>query len=183
MEDFERMTTELAPAGRGWHWMLGYGIVSVIIGLLALLAPVAATLASALVVGIFLILAGVSALLMAFAARGHETNGYAVLFGILSLIIGILIWWAPAAGAFSLTLLIVTWLVLRGGLEIAWSMKLQRHRTWMFVLGLINLLLALLVIFTLPLSALTLPGYILGISFLITGINAIVWALSHRKPA
>jgi uncharacterized membrane protein HdeD (DUF308 family) len=41
----------------------------------------------------------------------------------------------------------------------------------------------LLVLWSLPFSALTLPGYILGISFLFGGVPAILGGLAHRKGA
>ncbi len=53
----------------------------------------------------------------------------------------------------------------------------------MIALGVVNILLALFVLATLPLSAMTLPGYILGLSFLFGGITAIASALDHKKGA
>jgi uncharacterized membrane protein HdeD (DUF308 family) len=51
----------------------------------------------------------------------------------------------------------------------------------MIVLGIVNLVLAAIVLATLPWSALTLPGYVLGISFLLGGATSIGAALAHRK--
>jgi len=43
--------------------------------------------------------------------------------------------------------------------------------------------LAVIVLATLPWSALTLPGYVLGISFLFGGVTSVASALAHKKGA
>jgi uncharacterized membrane protein HdeD (DUF308 family) len=53
----------------------------------------------------------------------------------------------------------------------------------LIALGIINVLLALFILATVPFSALTLPGYILGISFIFGGVTSITAAADHRKGA
>ncbi len=53
----------------------------------------------------------------------------------------------------------------------------------MIALGVLNLLLAGFIVATVPASALTLPGYVLGISLLFGGVTAITAGLAHRKGA
>ena len=89
--------------------------------------------------------------------------------------------WILAYGI--LTLLVAIWLGVRGVMELAFGARLRRGRGWMIALGIVNILLALYVFATLPLSALALPGFILGISFLLGGVTAIVAASSHRQGA
>src|SRR3546814_17649858 len=84
-------------------------------------------------------------------------------------------------GALSLTLLVVFWLGLRGLLELAWAIRSPAHRGWMIALGILNLLLALLVLATISWSSMTLPGYILGLSFLFAGVAEVPRALAPRK--
>ena len=60
---------------------------------------------------------------------------------------------------------------------------MKRSRGMMIGLGIVNILLALFVLATLPLSAMTLPGYILGISFLLGGVASITSGLNHKKGA
>jgi uncharacterized membrane protein HdeD (DUF308 family) len=47
----------------------------------------------------------------------------------------------------------------------------------------VNVLLALIILATISWTALTLPGYILGISFLFAGIVEVTRASHHRKGA
>lgn len=169
--------------GAGWGWILIYGIVSVLFGFAAFVWPFAATLAVTLVIGTFFIVSGVFSVAAGVFGRGHDGRAYAVLFGLLSLVIGCIMVFEPVSGAVSLTLLVAIWLGVRGVMEVALGVRF-RWRRWLFViLGVINLLLAGYVVATLPWSALSLPGFILGISFLFGGFASIDQALAHRKGA
>ena len=171
------------PMGAGWGWILAYGLLSVVIGLCAFAWPFAATYAATLIIGAFLIAAGAVSIASGLFAKGHDANGYAIGFGTLSLVIGLVIAFNPVSGAISLTLLVAIWLGVRGVMELGFGARLRRGRGLMIVLGVVNILLALYVFATLPLSALALPGFILGISFLFGGVTSIVSALAHRKGA
>lgn len=172
-----------APAGAGWGWILAYGVVSVLLGLAAFAWPFAATLAATLVIGAFFIAAGIVSVGAGVFGKGHEGRGYAIGFGVLSLVVGLLMAFEPATGAFSLTLMVAVWLGIRGALEIGLGVRFRRGRGLMVALGVINILLAIYVLATLPWSALTLPGFILGISFLFGGVTSIVSAIHHRRGA
>ena len=174
--------TAMPPVvGAGWGWMLGYGVLSALLGLAAFAWPFAATMAATLVIGAFFIAAGAVSIAAGIFGRGHDGRGYAIGFGLVSLVIGCIMAFEPATGALSLTLLVTVWLAVRGAMEIVWGSRMRRGKGMMIALGIINLILAAFVLATLPFSALTLPGYILGISFLFGGIASITSALAHKK--
>lgn len=170
-------------AGAGWAWILAYGVLSILLGVLAFLNPFAATYAATLVVGAFFVAAAVVSLAAGWAGRGHEGRGYAIGFGILSLVVGLLMAFNPVSGAVSLTVMVAIWLGVRGAMEIGLGARFRRGRGLMIALGIVNLLLAIYVFATLPWSAATLPGYILGISFVFGGVTSVASALNHRKGA
>lgn len=170
-------------AGAGWGWILTYGIVSLVFGVLAFLNPFTATYAATLVIGSFFIAAGILSIAAGVASKGHEGRGYTFGFGILSLIVGLLMAFNPISGALSLTLMVAIWLGVRGVLEIGLGARFNRGRGMMILLGLVNVLLAIYVFATLPLSSLTLPGFILGISFILGGVASASSALIHKKGA
>lgn len=74
--------------GAGWAWILGYGVLSAVLGVFAFLAPFSATLAATLVVGAFLTATGVMALAAGLIGRGHHHRPYKVLLGVLSIAVG-----------------------------------------------------------------------------------------------
>lgn len=169
--------------GQGWGWIMAYGIVSALLGIAAFLWPFAATYAATVVIGALFFLAGVFSIAAGLFGHGSEGRAYAMLFGVLSVIVGAIMVLEPMTGAVSLTLMVAVWLAVRGALEIYWGLRLRRRRGLMIALGAINLLLAAFILATVPWSALTLPGFILGISFLFGGATAIAAAADHRKGA
>ncbi|MBN8849844.1 MULTISPECIES: DUF308 domain-containing protein [unclassified Sphingomonas] len=170
----------LSTRGIGWGWLLAYGIVNLILGAFAIAMPVPATFAATLVIGAYLIAAGLFSLLAGIFGQGHEGRGYAILLGVISLIGGGIMVIEPATGALSLTLLLALWLIARGVLELAWGFRFRRRRGLMIALGVINLLLAAYIFYAMPISALTLPGIVLGVSFLFSGATWVLFALDHR---
>jgi len=168
-------------AGAGWGWILAYGILSAVLGIAAFVWPVPATFAATLVIGAFFIAAGALSIGAGLFGRGHEGRAYQIGFGLLSVVIGGILAFEPATGALSLTLLVAVWLGVRGAMELGFGFRMRRGKGAMIALGLIDVILAIVVLATLPWSALTLPGFILGISFLFGGIAAISSALAHKK--
>lgn len=185
MTDRRAFTDPLSTpaAGAGWGWILGYGVLSLVLGVLAFLNPFAATYAATLVIGSFFIAAGLVSVVSGVVGKGHDGRGYAIGFGLLSLVIGLVMAFNPMTGALSLTLMVAVWLGVRGALEIGLGTRFRRGRGLMIALGVVNILLAIYVLATLPWSALTLPGFVLGISFVFGGVAAVAAGLNHKKGA
>ena len=101
----------------------------------------------------------------------------------------------PGAGYFSISNLVIGWLVLRGLLILAMTRRVEpsRSRMWLAITGMTDVILALVLIAGLPVSNLvvTLFGptreivarfaWILAASFAVTGIAQVAIALSQRK--
>lgn len=177
----EPLLDETRPIGAGWGWLMAYGILSLILGLAMFAWPFSATFAATLVTGIFFILAGIASIAAGIMGGAREGRTYAILFGLVSLFIGAIMIFDPVTGAISLTLAVAVWLGVRGIMEFLWGVRFSRHRGWMIALGVINVLLALFILASISWTALTLPGAILGISFVFAGIVEIMRASNHRS--
>lgn len=177
----ETTIDDTRPAGAGWGWLMAYGVLSLFFGFLAFVWPFSATFAAAIVIGVFFLIAGIASIAAGVMAGAREGRLYAILFGIVSLFIGAIMAFDPLSGALSLTLVVAIWLGVRGVMEFLWGVRFARHRGWMIALGIVNIVLALLILATISWTALTLPGYILGISFLFAGIVEVSRASNHRK--
>ena len=169
--------------GAGWGWIMAYGVVSVVLGIAAFVFPYAATFAATVTIGVLFFVSGVFAIAAGLFGHGAESRGYSVLFGILSVVVGALMVMEPVTGAISLTLTVAVWLGARGALELWWGLKMRRRRGMLIALGAVNVLLAVFIAMTVPWSALTLPGFVLAISFLFGGVAALTAAGDHRKGA
>ncbi len=76
---------------RLWHFVGAAGLA-------AFLFPVPATLAATLVIGAFFIASGIVSIGAGIFGKGHEGRGYAIGFGLVSLIIGLVMAFEPATG-------------------------------------------------------------------------------------
>lgn len=78
----------------GWHKVLEVvlGIIYVVAGIFVLLVPVAALLALTLFLASLLLVYGIFALVLAFRMRPHRGWGWVLFDGIITILLGILIW-------------------------------------------------------------------------------------------
>ncbi len=175
------------PAGAGWGWLMAAGVIAVLLGVASLIWPFPATYAATLVVATLLMVIGVTMISTGALGRGHGRETYLIVFGILSLVVGLYLAFYPLSGAVTLTVVIAIWLGARGIVELIAGSRLARGpkggRGLLLGLGAINVILAVIIITTMPWSALTLPGTLLGISLLLGGIGEIRAASLHRVGA
>jgi uncharacterized membrane protein HdeD (DUF308 family) len=173
-------TTHAAP-GSGWGWLLASGLAAIVLGAFALLFPFPATYAATVVVATLFLVMGAFALVGAAQGRGHERRGFLIVYGILAIIAGALIFLFPISGAVALTMVATAWIAARGVLEIAAGVRSPKRRWPWILLGVVNLILAAMVWLHLPWAALALPGVLLGVSLLMSGMAEVMAALAHKR--
>ena len=125
------------------------------------------------------------ALHVAFAWRGHGAAGvlWEILVGFAYGAIGIFLLRHPVVELASLTLAVAIYLFVEAILEfVLWfQLRTSPARGWLFVDGIITLLLALMIGSTWPSSAGWVIGTLVGISMFFSGISRLVPSLSHRR--
>jgi len=172
----------------GDHWR-AYAIqggLMALAGFLALLAPLVATLASAVLFGWILLVFGVVGLVSSFRMRGAVGFWSGLLVSALALVLGVLIVLDPFAGAVTLTTLLAIYFLLSGMamLSLAFAFRPSTGRFWWPALaGVLNVALALLLVVGLPGTALWASGVFLGISLLSSGLGLLFAALDARSAA
>ena len=100
-----------------WKLFLIEGIVLVILGLAAVMLPLIATLATAILVGWVFLLSGIIGLAATFRMRHAPGFWWSLLSGIIGIAAGIVLLRWPLSGALSLTLVLTIFLVLDGRLQ------------------------------------------------------------------
>jgi uncharacterized membrane protein HdeD (DUF308 family) len=110
---------------RSWPFVLAVGIVSLVAGVLTLVWPGATVLALVIVLGVFLLIAGVTEIGWAIAERHTEGWGLILFRGIVDLIAGIVVLAWPAATALVLALLLAAWLLVYAAMTLWYA---YRHR-------------------------------------------------------
>ncbi|MEX6506363.1 HdeD family acid-resistance protein [Jiella sp. M17.18] len=167
-----------------WKSYAFQGGLMIVVGILAILAPFVATLASTLFFGWLLIFGGIVGAISAFRANGAPGFFSSILLAILAVVLGAVIIYDPLAGAVTLTWALAAFFLLSGifNLSIASALRASTGRFWLIVIsGVVDIVLAAYLIFGLPGTAVWAVGLFLGISFLTSGFGLLFSALDARN--
>jgi uncharacterized membrane protein HdeD (DUF308 family) len=169
---------EAEPGVPARGWQLGCGVLLVVVGVLALLMPGIAALATALFLAWLLILGGVFEIAYAIQTRARRGFGWKLASGVLTLLLGIAIAVVPLAGVASLALLVGGFLLAGGIARTMLALHLRPLDGWGWVLfdGLLSIALAILIVLGWPQSSLAIIGLLTGFSLLFSGVWRIVLA-------
>lgn len=165
-----------------WKWYAFQGALFIVVGILALLAPFAATLATTIFFGWLLLIGGVIGVVSAIRERNAPGFWSNLLLAALTAILGALILWNPLAGTITLAWILATFLLLSGVLNftMASAFRGTARYWWVIASGILDILLALFLILFLPATAPLAVGVFVGISFLSSGFALLFAAMSAR---
>lgn len=168
---------------RSWVWLAVLAVISLVGGVLALLNPFAATIAAVLLAGWAFILIGAVQLVQAFQVQGWGGFMWALLLGVLTLVVGVALIANPLAGTISLTLLVAVLLLFTGVVKLFYAFSLRPVSGWGWVLfsGAVSLLLGVLILADFPVSAAAILGILLGVELLSNGVLFLFVALGLRR--
>lgn len=177
------MTVHEEGMRKSWIWMAVLAVISLIGGVLALFNPFAATLAATMMAGWVFALLGIVQIFQAFQVQGWGGFIWALLFGLLSLIVGGSLIFNPLAGMISLTLLVAVLFIATGVVKILYSFSLRPVTGWGWVLfsGLVSLVLGVMILADFPASAASILGILLGVELISNGVLFLFVALGLRN--
>jgi uncharacterized membrane protein HdeD (DUF308 family) len=182
----ERIGQAVAQAVRD-HWVLFLieGIVLVVLGVLAILVPMVASIAVAILIGWLFFISGVVGLITTFMMRNAPGFWWSLLSAVLGIIAGIILFGWPILGAISLTLVLTAFFIIEGVASIMYALEHKKELTgrwaWMLVSGIVDLLLAFVILTGLPGTAVWALGLLVGINMLFGGTSLIAMALHARS--
>jgi uncharacterized membrane protein HdeD (DUF308 family) len=172
---------ELNALRGNWSWFVLLGIALIVLGVIALGSVVIASLATALTIGMLILLAGIAETVGAFWCRGWSGFFLHLLSGLLSIVIGVMFLRAPVGALLALTLLVACFLMVGGIFKIVGALS-YRFGAWGWALasGIIDLILGVMIWQEWPASALWVIGLFLGINLIFRGFNWIALGLALR---
>ena len=171
------------------HWVLFLieGIVLLILGAIAVIIPPIATLAVTIFLGWLILISGVIGLITTFWMRHAPGFWWSLLSAILGIIVGIMLLASPVIGALSLTFVLIAFFLIEGAVTIMFALDHKRELSgqwgWMLVSGIIDLVLAAMILAGLPSTAAWAIGLLVGINMIFGGAALIAMALHARKAA
>lgn len=168
---------------RTWRWwtIALRGLVAIAFGILAMFAPGAAFLSLVLLFGVYAIIDGVLALVL--ASRRVQPHGALIARGIVSIAAGVVAFVWPGITAFALLLVIAAWAIVAGVLEIvmAIQMRKQLEGEWLLALeGVLSVAFGVLLLLS-PLIGAVVLGLWIGAWALILGGMQVGTALRLRS--
>ncbi len=157
--------------------------VLLVLGLLAIVLPQVATLATVLFIGWLLLIAGIGGIYVAVQGRGvFNWRSMGLLF-LLTTIAGLIMVVRPDAGMRVLTAILAALFLLEGIVYTAVGVQFRQvfpAWKWMVASGVISLLLALSILFGWPASSTIVIGLLVGINFLSSGASLLMLGYAIR---
>jgi uncharacterized membrane protein HdeD (DUF308 family) len=185
-DDLTRLQSEMSATLRE-HWVafLIEGILLVILGLAAMIVPPLASLAVTIFLGWMFLISGIAGLVLTFWARALPGFWWSLLSAVLAIAAGILLLWQPVQGVVTLTIVVGAYFLAEGVATIMYALEHRRELSerwgWLLVAGLMDILIAAIIIIGLPESAGWALGLLVGINLLFGGATMIGMALAARN--
>jgi uncharacterized membrane protein HdeD (DUF308 family) len=165
-----------------------FGVLLGMLGVIAIAAPLAAGVAATMFVGLMVLSRGIMQLYYGIKVR-HWGRRFGTYMGIGSLVVGALsiatgglLMINPVAGVQFLTLMLSLYLVIAGGFEMLHAIEMGAVRGWPFLLltGFLTVLLGIILWRQWPLSGQWAIGVLVGSSFILSGISLAMLGIAAR---
>lgn len=167
-----------------WKAFLIEGILFVILGLAAMVVPPLASLAVTIFLGWMFLISGVAGLVLTFWARQMPGFWWSLLSAVLAIGVGIILLVRPVQGTLTLTIVVGAYFLAEGVTTIMYALEhrrdLSRRWGWLLTAGLMDIIVAGIIIAGLPGSALWAIGLLVGLNLLFGGASLIAMALAAR---
>lgn len=155
------------------------GIIVLLMGMLAMAAPLVAGLSVAMMVGMILIIGGIGQLAFAFkTGKGVFT----IIIGALTVIVGGYMVVKPGEALASLTIFLAIYLIVSGIFEALMALQVKPVRGWGWALfsGILSLLLGVMIWSQFPLSGAWAIGILIGFRLFFSGLSLLMFGFSAR---
>ena len=185
-QDITRLQSEMSAAVREhWKAFLFEGILLSVLGLAAMILPPLASLAVTIFLGWMFLISGVAGLALTFWARGMPGFWWSLVSAVLAIAAGIILLAKPVQGTLTLTIVVGAYFLAEGVATIMYALEHRRELSgrwsWLLVAGLLDILIAAMIITGLPGSAEWAIGLLAGINLLFGGSTLIGVALAARN--
>jgi uncharacterized membrane protein HdeD (DUF308 family) len=168
-----------------WRMFLVEGIILLVLGFAAIVLPPLAGIATTIILGWLFLIGGIVGLVSTFGARHAPGFVWALLSALIAIIAGGVLLWNPLEGLITLTYVLIAFFIADGILMIVLALSHRRALSgrweWMLVNGIIDLVLAAVIIAGLPGALLWALGLLVGIDLVFGGSSMIAMALAARR--
>ena len=171
---------------RSWPWVLAFGILALIAGVITLVWPSVTVYALVFVLGVFLIVAGGAEIGWSIAERHTDGWGFILFRGIVDLIAGVVVLAWPDVTALVLALLLAAWLFVYAAMSLWYAFRHRgdRPHTGHFVAKGIAALVVAVITVAWPGITILVVALVIGFMLLFWGVVLTRFAfVLRRQPA
>jgi uncharacterized membrane protein HdeD (DUF308 family) len=162
---------------------IGWGVVMILLGVLALFLPLATGIGVSIAVGWIIVFGGIAYVASAFSARGAGSFLWRLLIGVVYILGGLYLAFHPGLALASLTLAMALMFFFEGVLEtvLFFQFRTLPGSGWVLFDGLVSLFLAYLIWRPWPGSSIWAIGTILGINLITSGLTRLMYSVAARR--
>ncbi len=172
--------------GKSWKLLLTAGIISVVLGAIAIIVPPLASVTITYLVGILLLIGAVAYVAEAISRGSTGHRIWSAVLAVAYVIAGVWLIINPVSGTITLTWILAIFFLLIGVLRLIAGISSRGkvpNSGWTIINGVLSILIAVLVIGDLPSSAAWAIGLLVGIQLLFDGIALIATAMAGKQLA
>jgi uncharacterized membrane protein HdeD (DUF308 family) len=168
-----------------WKAFLFEGILLAVLGLAAMILPAFASLAVTIVLGWLFLISGIGGLVVSYWAREMPGFWWSLISAALAVLAGFILLARPMQGVLTLTIVVGAYFLAEGVTTIMYALEHRRELTgrwsWLLIAGLMDILIAFIIIAGLPGSAEWALGLLVGLNLLFGGASLIGMALAAHS--
>ncbi|MBO4224556.1 MULTISPECIES: HdeD family acid-resistance protein [Bradyrhizobium] len=185
-DNLDKLQSEVnATVKAHWKAFLFEGILLVVLGLAALIVPAFASLAVTIFLGWLFLISGIGGLIVTYWAREMPGFWWSLISAALAVLAGLILLARPMQGVLTLTIVVGAYFVAEGVATIMYALEHRRELTgrwsWLLIAGLMDILIAFIIVAGLPGSAEWALGLLVGLNLLFGGASLIGMALAAHS--
>jgi uncharacterized membrane protein HdeD (DUF308 family) len=178
-------TTPAALIKQASKWGIVWGVLLILLGILAIAEPLLAAIALATFISWLPIFVGVVHVVVAFQAHSGTSLGWKLLVGLAYLFIGGYLLSRPILGVTTLTLMLAFLFMFEGVLDFMlwWKLRRTDGAFWILVDSIVTLILGGMIYVHWPSSSVWAIGTLVGISLIMSGVARVMLSTAARGVA
>ena len=161
-------------------WM---GLLMIVLGTIGIMAETLFSIASISLVGGFALAAGIMQALHALQAKGWKSVSIQLVFALIYIAIGVIVWVSPAAALEGVTLYLATLFFATGVLRLMTAFQHTAFSGWFMPLvsAALSILLGGLILAGWPDNSTWVPGMLIAIELLLQGWSIFFLGIAAKK--
>jgi uncharacterized membrane protein HdeD (DUF308 family) len=185
-DNLDKLQSEVnASVKAHWKAFLFEGILLAVLGLAAMIVPAFASLAVTIFLGWMFLIAGIGGLIVTYWAREMPGFWWSLISAALAVLAGLILLARPMQGVLTLTIVVGAYFIAEGVASIMYALEHRRELTgrwsWLVIAGLMDIVIAFIIIAGLPGSAEWALGLLFGLNLLCGGATLIGVALAAHS--